>query len=152
MRIALALGLVLGGLSPFPAMALSEMECGDLFRKADANNDGVLADAEATRYLAAMRVWTVPVPDNGRLDYAAFVGHCRNDIFQTAMNDPDAPLKGANSFTEAQARDRAVARGFVDVSAMKKDDDGIWRGTASLEGKAVALAIDFKGNVVSQPR
>lgn len=32
---------------------------------------------------------------------------------------------------------------------MKKDDDGIWRGTGMQDGKPVQIAVDFKGNVVS---
>ncbi|MGE0421627.1 MAG: hypothetical protein AB7O88_05150 [Reyranellaceae bacterium] len=152
MRVALALAIALTALRPPVALALTEMECADLFRKADVNNDEVLAGAEATRYLAAMRIWPVALPEDGKITYAAFVEHCRNGIFREAVNDPDAPLKGANSFTEAQARDRAEARGFVAVSGLKKDDAGIWRGTARMDGKEFAVAIDYKGNVVSKPR
>ena len=152
MRLVLAAAVALTTLGSSMALAYTEMECADLFRKADANNDGVVAEAEATRYLAAMRVYPVPTPADDKLDYAEFVKQCRNDVFRLAANDPDAPLKGANSFTEGQARDRAAARGFVDISAMKKDDAGIWRGTARLEGEEFSLAVDFKGNVVSGPR
>jgi hypothetical protein len=152
MRIVLAAAAILAALQSSEAYALSEMECADLFRKADTNGDGLVAEGEATRYLAAMRVWTVPVPEDGRLDYAAFVKQCRNDIFREAVNDAGAPLKGANSFTEAQARDRAAARGFVDISELKKDDSGIWRGAARMEGKEFSLAVDYKGNVVAAPR
>jgi putative membrane protein len=70
-------------------------------------------------------------------------------MFKAAVTDPGAPLKGANSFTEGQARDRALARGFTEVTGLKKDDDGIWRGSASMDGKSVGVAIDYKGNVVS---
>jgi putative membrane protein len=64
--------------------------------------------------------------------------------------DAGAPLKGANSFTEGQAKDRAASHGFTNVSALTKDGDGIWRGTAQMDGKAVNLAVDYKGNVVGQ--
>jgi hypothetical protein len=128
------------------------MECADLFRTADADNDGALAGAEATRYLAAMRIRPVAMPADGTLDYPAFMRQCRDGVFRQAINDPGAPLKGANSFTEAQARDRAQARGFADVSALKKDDSGIWRGSASMDGREFSLAVDYRGNVVSDPR
>jgi hypothetical protein len=36
------------------------------------------------------------------------------------------------------------------VSVLNKDGDGIWRGTAMKDGKAVKVAVDFKGNVVSE--
>ena len=36
------------------------------------------------------------------------------------------------------------------VGPLTKDDHGIWRGTASQDGKPVELAVDFNGNVVPQ--
>ena len=41
------------------------------------------------------------------------------------------------------------AAGFSDVSGLTKDDKGIWRGTATKDGKSVKVALDYKGNVVS---
>ena len=70
----------------------------------------------------------------------------------TASTNADAetpPFPGANSFTESQARSRIEDRGFTNVSGLKKDDQGIWRGTAMKDGKAVAVALDYKGNVVA---
>jgi putative membrane protein len=58
-------------------------------------------------------------------------------------------LEGANSYTEAQARQRIIDLGFSDVSALAKDDKGIWRGTAAKSGKQTSIAVDFKGNVVA---
>ena len=60
------------------------------------------------------------------------------------------PLPGANSFTEAQARERIEAKGFTSVSGLKKDDQSIWRGTAMKDGQTVNVALDYKGNVVAQ--
>ena len=68
----------------------------------------------------------------------------------TEQPDPGAPLKGANSFTEAQARERIAEKGYTAVSALVKDENGVWRGTATMGGKAVAVQVDFKGNVTSQ--
>jgi hypothetical protein len=61
---------------------------------------------------------------------------------------PGAPVAGANSFTESQAKARIEAKGFADVSALKKDDKSIWRGTARKDGKSVSVALDYQGNVV----
>lgn len=132
-----------------PAFAATEAECQDMFKKADANSDGVLTDTEANRYLAAMRVTGGTEPTDKRFTSASFMEHCRKDVFKASATDAGAPLKGANSFTEGQARDRAVARGYTEVTGLKKDDDGIWRGTATMDGKSVGVAIDYKGNVVS---
>lgn len=58
--------------------------------------------------------------------------------------------KGANSFTEGEARSRLDKAGFKDAKDLKKDDQGIWRGTAMRGGKSVAVGLDFKGNVAEQ--
>jgi hypothetical protein len=62
--------------------------------------------------------------------------------------NPGAPVAGANSFTEAQAKSRIEARGYTNVSGLKKDDAGVWRGSASQGGKTVNVSVDFQGNVV----
>jgi hypothetical protein len=50
--------------------------------------------------------------------------------------NPGAPVAGANSFTEGQAKSRIEARGFTNVTGLKKDSDGVWRGTAT-QGRQV---------------
>ena len=62
----------------------------------------------------------------------------------------EAPVPGANSFTEGQARARIEERGFAQVTDLKKDDQGIWRATAMKDGKSVAVALDYQGNIVGQ--
>ena len=58
------------------------------------------------------------------------------------------PVPGANSFTEAQAKGRIEKAGFSQVTGLRKDDQGIWRGKAMQRGKQVNVALDFRGNVV----
>jgi hypothetical protein len=135
----------------FPALAATDADCQAQWTKADVNKDGVLSDAEAMRYAAAMRVREAKMPSDGKLTQAAFMDACKADIYAPAKVDPGAPLKGANSFTEGQAKDRAVAHGALDVSTMKKDENGVWRGMAKLDGKSGEVAVDYKGNVVFQP-
>ena len=60
------------------------------------------------------------------------------------------PQPGANSFTEGQARSRIEAAGFSDVTELQKDDQGIWRGRGTREGRQVGVALDFTGAVTSQ--
>jgi protein CpxP len=67
----------------------------------------------------------------------------------TSKDQVTPPLKGANSFTEGEAKSRAEARGFSDIKDLKKDSEGIWRGHAVQDGKQVQIAIDYKGNVVT---
>ncbi len=57
---------------------------------------------------------------------------------------------GANSFTEGQARSRIEAQGFSNVTELRKDDQGIWRGKAMRNGQSVGVAIDYRGTVQAQ--
>jgi hypothetical protein len=60
-----------------------------------------------------------------------------------------APVPGANSFTESQARSRIEGAGFSDVTGLVKDDSGIWRGHARRSGQTANVSLDFQGNVAS---
>lgn len=69
-----------------------------------------------------------------------------------ALKDADVHMSakaasGANSFTEAQARDRIAKGGLTNISDLVKNKDGIWQGTATKNGKKVHVALDYKGNV-----
>jgi hypothetical protein len=149
MKPAILIAAVAAAYIALPAYAATDAECTDMWKRADKNADGVLSDAEAERYAAAMRVSEKTVPADGRINQASFIEACRGDAFAPRKADAGAPLKGANSFTEGQAKDRALAHGVGNVSGLKKDDDGIWRGTAMQDGKQVQIAVDYKGNVVS---
>jgi putative membrane protein len=133
-----------------PAYAATDAECQAMWTKADVNKDGMLSDAEGMRYAAAMRVHDENAALDGRLDQTAFLQACKTDVYAPRPADAGAPLKGANSFTEGQAKDRALSHGLTDVGALKKDDDGVWRGSAQQDGTPVEIAVDFKGNVVPQ--
>ena len=134
---------------PNAAFAMTEAECAAAWSAADKNKDGVISLDEGARYYAALRVADKSVSD-GKLSQSEFTTNCRAGVFDARRVDAGAPLKGANSFTEGQAKDRAMARGFMNAAQLSKDSDGIWRGTAQLDGKTVKIAIDYKGNVVSQ--
>jgi hypothetical protein len=60
-----------------------------------------------------------------------------------------APVAGANSFTEAEAKKRLEAHGYSDVSRLTKDDKSIWRGKAMKGGKQVGVGLDYQGNIVN---
>jgi hypothetical protein len=64
--------------------------------------------------------------------------------------NPGAPAKGANSFTEGQAKSRIENKGFSNISGLEKDSAGVWRGTAMKGGKSMNVSVDFQGNVVAQ--
>ena len=58
-----------------------------------------------------------------------------------------APLAGANSYTEARTRQRMEDKGYSNIVDLKQDAQSIWRGTAMMGGKPMAVAIVFQGNV-----
>ncbi|WP_027998978.1 PepSY domain-containing protein [Sinorhizobium arboris] len=64
--------------------------------------------------------------------------------------NPAAPVAGANSFTEAQAKERIEEAGYTDVSGLQLDDKGVWQATAMKDGKSVSVALDYQGNVTAQ--
>ena len=65
----------------------------------------------------------------------------------TAAAPTGGLMSGANSFTENEAKARIERAGYSNVGALKKDDQGIWRGTASKDGKTMSVGLDFKGNI-----
>lgn len=64
-------------------------------------------------------------------------------------NNSSAPVAGANSFTEGQAKSRIEAGGFSNVTELK-DDSGVWRGKGMKDGKSVTVSVDFQGNVIAR--
>ncbi len=49
-----------------------------------------------------------------------------------------------------QAKERIVAAGYADFAGLKLDDKGIWRATATKDGKSVTVALDYQGNIVTE--
>ena len=145
---AIAMAAMLVAFAPLAATAqTTDSECQAQWMAADSNNDGYVTEAESNRFHAAMRAQGKSVTE-GRIARDAFLTECKAGVFAVKANDPGAPLKGANSFTEQQARDRALAHGVTNLSGLAKDDDGIWRAKAMQSGKSVNVSVDFKGNVV----
>jgi hypothetical protein len=140
-----------------PAYAVTEAECVQTFEKADTDKNGTLSEAEASRYYATIQTANKPAA-TGDLTKDAFVSNCKAGMYTTADNTAanttadtaaNAPVAGANSFTEGQAKSRIAAAGYTDVSKLSKDDKGIWRGTAMQSGNKVNVAVDYQGNVVA---
>jgi hypothetical protein len=62
--------------------------------------------------------------------------------------NPAAPVAGANSFTESEARSRLEAHGYTNVTGLTMDDHSIWRGKATKGGALLSVALDYQGNIV----
>jgi hypothetical protein len=71
---------------------------------------------------------------------------------------PDGPPEtselrsGANSFTESQARDRLERSGYSDVTSLRKDGQGIWRGEARYGSQAVTVGLDYRGAILREAK
>jgi hypothetical protein len=93
---------------------------------------------------------SVPALAQPATDPAPTVERLQNDAINTGNRVATAPVKGANSFTEAQAHERIAAKGFSGIGKLTKDADGIWRGTAMRGGQSVAVSLDYTGAVFPQ--
>ena len=63
------------------------------------------------------------------------------------QNISGTPIAGANSFTMAQAKSQIEGKGYTNVAGLKKDDKGVWRGTATMNGNSGPVSLDYQGNV-----
>jgi hypothetical protein len=70
-----------------------------------------------------------------------------NQAVATTSQSADMPARGANSFTEGEARNRIESKGYSNISGLSKNNDGIWEGKADKAGHQVTVWLDYKGNV-----
>ena len=103
-----------------------------------------------------MRVYLAGAAAAAMISTFAVAQPANRDANTPAVNTPNtppnpgAPAAGANSFTEGQAKSRIEANGFANVSDLRKDDQGVWRGKAMKDGKSINVSLDFQGNVTAQ--
>lgn len=57
------------------------------------------------------------------------------------------PAAQGNLFTEEQARVHLSHLGYTNISAMTKNENGAWVGSATKDGKTLTVAVDVKGKV-----
>jgi len=88
-------------------------------------------------------------PGGGSAGQNAAGGDSNQAIATTGANAPQ-PAKGANSFSDGEARRRIESSGYATVADLKKDGDGIWRGSAMKDGAKVGVWLDYKGNIGQQ--
>jgi hypothetical protein len=70
-------------------------------------------------------------------------------VATSTTTNPGAPVPGANSFTESQARSRIEAAGYTGVSGLMKDKDGVWHGKATKAGAQMTVSLDYQGNITA---
>lgn len=113
---------------------------------------GIVAAAFAGGVAIAQTAPTTPMNNtNQNSTGAAAASGDTNQAVATTSANATMPAKGANSFTDDQAKNRLEKSGFSDVAGLVKDKDGVWRGTAQHDGHSVQVWVDYKGNVGQQP-
>jgi hypothetical protein len=114
--------------------ALSLAACSKPAAQADASQAAATADAAA------------PAPTQ-----TADASNTGNAAVKDAHQETSAaPAAGANSFTEAQAKEHLRNAGYADVTGMTQDSSGVWHGQASKGGKTSSVSVDFKGDISTQ--
>jgi periplasmic protein CpxP/Spy len=81
---------------------------------------------------------------------------CSTTVTPSTQNSPP-PSKPATAvqhsteraFTADQAKSQIEAEGYSNVSALRKDNRGIWRGKAVKEGLPVNVTIDAEGKITA---
>ena len=74
-------------------------------------------------------------------------GPNNNAVNSSDQKNSNAPVAGRNSFTEGEAKSAIEKAGYTNVTELKKDDNGVWRGKASKGGSSTQVSLDFQGNV-----
>ena len=82
----------------------------------------------------------------GRNSGTAAASGDRNQAVTTTSANAPQPARGANSFSQGEAQRRLGVAGFQNVGALTKDSGGVWRGTATKDGRSVGVWLDYKGN------
>jgi hypothetical protein len=66
-----------------------------------------------------------------------------------ATERPQTQMADGSKMSESDARKLIESQGFTKVTDLYRDDSAVWRGMASRGGKTSEVAIDAKGNVVT---
>ena len=114
---------------------------------APGNASGTAVDRAMDRTLGTNTTGTSTGGGNAGQNAAS--GDSNQAVATTNANAPQ-PAKGANSFTDAEARRRIESSGYSTVADLKKDGDGVWRGNATKDGAKVGVWLDYKGNIGQQ--
>jgi len=108
----------------------------------------IIAAAAACTLFASIAVaQPAPAPDSPASPAAAQDGPANPAVKSMNENNSAMPVAGANSFTMGEAKSAIEAKGYTRVAKLKKDKDGVWRGTATKDGKPGAVSVDYQGNV-----
>ena len=69
-----------------------------------------------------------------------------NQAVATSSASAPQPARGRSSYTMGQARRQLEGQGFRNVTGLKRDAGGVWRGKAMRDGAETPVWLDYKGN------
>ena len=72
-----------------------------------------------------------------------------NEPALPSPGNPDGLATGETAFDEDAARERLADAGYSDITALMRDAQGIWRGTARKDAQKVTVALDRRGKIVA---
>lgn len=145
------------------ASAQAPRDCGSLWKEADSDANGTLTSEEDRRgYLDAFLITGNRPLEPGKLSRDEFMVYCEGSVDRTSAGTrqhkgPEGPIDrgkgdltpGLIPFPKDEAVRRLAALGYRDVGALVLDAKGIWRTTATMNGKTVQVAIDVQGEVLA---
>jgi hypothetical protein len=67
-----------------------------------------------------------------------------------ALRAPTTAQASVRAFTKDQAKSQIEAKGYSNVSGLRKDAEGIWRGNAERDGLPINVTLEVNGNVTAK--
>lgn len=135
-----------------PALAESEEECRARWLTADVDGNGALDQLDSAEYLKILGA-------KGPVSRDDFIKRCQSGAF-AALAKPNnvsetkdlgkGDITPGPALTKEDALKKLKASGFGDVTDLKVDSKGVWRGTGVANGKSVGVAVDPQGDIVAK--
>ncbi len=144
-----------------PAYAQAPRDCGTLWKEADVDANGSLSREEDKRgYFDAFRVSGRQLLAQGTISRDEFLLYCAGSLDRPAepgkqgYERPDNRGKGDMTpglipFPRDEAMKRIQALGYREIGDLTLDEKGIWRTSATVNGKQVPVSVDVQGDVLA---
>ena len=143
------------------AQAQAPRDCGSLWKEADVDANGSLSRDEDKRgYFDAFRVSGRQLVAEGTISRDEFMLYCAGTLDRPAepgkqgYERPDNRGKGDMTpglipFPRDEAMKRIQPLGYRDIGELTLDEKGIWRTSATVNGKQVPVSVDVQGDVLA---
>jgi hypothetical protein len=155
--------VMLALLMPGLALAQAPRDCGSLWKEADSDANGTLDREEDQRgYFDAFLITGHKPLEPGRLSRDEFMVYCEGSVDRSSAGTlqhkgAEGPIDrgkgdltpGLIPFPKDEAKRRVQALGYRDIGEFVLDAQGIWRTSATMNGKTVQVSVDVQGEVLA---